>query len=369
MRTPVLLSLLLSAALASPASAQMPDLRDAPQPRPDAEEAALAQARAAAWQDYALRVAGDLARSDGARDLALAALLQATARPGEEGAAGARSTSAVAAGAPSTAAAAEADAERWRTQAAARGANDVVTQQLLLAAAHARGDADAAVAAARRWQALSPGNLAPLMHQGLDAIAVLAAAAQAGHNAPDPYPMMRWAAAALTRHPPTAAEWAAFGDGPRPDAAANAAVWASSLYVGWLLPGYQDVLGACTGRQLDAPGRAGACGHLAGLLLARPQTVLDERIGLSMARALTRSAAERAPLDARRRGVDWRQEQLAELVAREEGDAAAAERQARLLADPAIDSEDALVRRILADAGLAQEPPAAWRAPWERAPR
>ena len=167
----------------------------------------------------------------------------------------------------------------------------------------ASGEPEAATAAARRWQALSPGNLAPLLHQGLEPAQVLAAAAGSSRNAPDPWPTLRWAAGVLTRHPPTPAEWAGFGEGAAPSPAAQAAVWTSSL-LPLLLPDHRGVMEACSGRQLRLQGRAEACRHMAGLLLAAPQTVLDERIGLSMARALTRSAAERAPLDARRRGVD-----------------------------------------------------------------
>src|SRR5690606_21376879 len=112
--------------------------------------------------------------------------------------------------------------------------------------------------------------------------------------------------------PPTAAEWAAFGEGPRPSAEAGGATWAASLQA-LLTPDYRGLLGICTGSQLRLAGRSEACRHVSELLLSRPQTVLDERIGLSLARALTRSAAERAPLDAQRRGVDWRQEQIAVL--------------------------------------------------------
>jgi hypothetical protein len=104
---------------------------------------------------------------------------------------------------------------------------------------------------------------------------------------------------------------------------------------------------------------------MAGLLLARPQTVLDERIGLSLSRALAGSAAEIAALDARRRGVDWRQEQLAELAMREDG-AAGAAAFARRLADSSLTTEDAMTRRVLSDAGIQSEPPASWQAPWQR---
>lgn len=345
MRLRVLLPCLLAAALASPALAQLPDLRREEQPTPQELERARRQAEA--WEAYALRVARALGRSDGARDLALATLLDAGARAPDGDAP----------------APASAEAVRWRDAATTRGAGDVITQQLLLAAGLASGDQALAAAAARRWQQLAPGNLAPRVLQGLAPEVLLAAAAQSDHNSPDPYPLQRWIASALRPHPPTAADWAAFGEGARPSAQAHAALWASSL-AAVLVPDYRGVLGACTGRPLRAPGRTEACRQLSSLLLARPQTVLDEQIGLSLARALSRSAAERAPLDARRRGVDWRQEQMAGLAERGEG--GDGEAFARALADPSVQSEDALVRRLLSEARLAQEPPPDWLAPWER---
>src|SRR5690606_12005470 len=303
-----------------------------------------------------------------------------------------------------------------------RGASDVTTQQLLYAAAAVAGEADAATAAAGRWQALEPGNLAPRLLQARDGASALAAAQAADHHRPDPLALQRWATSALARHAPTAAEWAAFGEGPQPADAVHAAAWAATLPP-LLAPDYRPVLGACTGRGGPGP-RAAACSQLARLLLARPQTVLDERIGLSIASAQA-TPAELAALDARARGIDWRQEQLAVLAEREDGrdgtllarllagpqtgpagriglsfagaqatpadlaalDARArgidwrqeqlavlAEREdgrdgtllARLLAQPGIDGEDALARRMLAEARMAQEPPADWRAPWQR---
>ena len=339
MRIRFLLPLLLLPALAAPALAQVQQ-----PPEPTEAELQRAQQRAEAWQAYSLRVARALGRSDGARDLALAAVLEATARPhpGADALAG--------------------EAERWRADAASRGAGDTITQQLLVAAGMVGEDQATALAAARRWQALEPGNLAPLMLQDLDAGAVLAAAAQSARNTPDPYPLQRWIAGVLRRHPPTAAEWTILGEGQRPSNDAHAAGWAASLQ-GLLLPDYRDVLAACSGRQLGAAGRAAACGRMAELLLARPQTVLDERIGLSIAREQARGAEEAAALDARRRGVDWRQEQLGELAMREDGDGDAF---ARAVADPSIDTEDALARRLLAGAGVAVVPPADWQAPWQR---
>ncbi|MBJ7575385.1 hypothetical protein [Luteimonas sp. MC1828] len=340
MRIRLLLPVLLSTALAVPAFAQSPAPRE-----PSEQEMQRAQQGAEAWQAYLRRVAKAVGRSDGARDLALAALLEAQARPHD-----AADESGL-------------DPERWHAEAAAKGAGDLITQQLLLAAAMVGDDQALGNAAARRWQALSPGNLAPLMHLGLDMDALLDAATRASRNAPEPYPLQRWAAGVMRRHAPTAAEWAAFGEGAKPSADVNAAVWSSSLSV--LLPDYQPVLRACAGRAPGAAARADACRHIAGLLLAGPQTVLDERIGLSLARALAASPAEIATLDARRRGVDWRLEQMAELAKQDDGPGGAAAF-ARLLADTSVTSEDTMARRMLAEAGVPAEPPASWQAPWQR---
>lgn len=334
MRLRLLLPLLLAPALAAPAAAQAP--REAS--GPDAADAR----RAEAWAAYATRVARSLARSDGSRDLALAALLGALAAPAGEGPL-------------------DGELPRWREAAAKRGASDVTTQQLLYAAAAVAGEADAATAAAGRWQALEPGNLAPRLLQARDGASALAAAQAADHHRPDPLALQRWATSALARHAPTAAEWAAFGEGPQPADAVHAAAWAATLPP-LLAPDYRPVLGACTGRGGPGP-RAAACSQLARLLLARPQTVLDERIGLSIASAQA-TPAELAALDARARGIDWRQEQLAVLAEREDGRDGTL--LARLLAQPGIDGEDALARRMLAEARMAQEPPADWRAPWQR---
>lgn len=341
MRIRFLLPVLLLSVLALPALAQAPGASE-----PNEQELQRAQQGAEAWQAYLLRVAKAVGRSDGARDLALAALLEAQARPYAPGSANGL------------------EPDRWHAEASAKGAGDTFTQQLLVAAATIAGDQVRAVEAARRWQALAPGNLAPLMHQGLEAAALLDAAASTNRNAPELFPLQRWAAGVMRRHAPTAAEWTAFGEGAKPSAEVNAAVWSSSL-TGAMTPDYEPVLRACAGRVLRAPGRADGCRHMAGLLLTRPQTVLDERIGLSLARALAASPAERAALDARRRGVDWRREQMAELAMRDDGPGGAAAF-ARLLADTSVTSEDTMARRMLAAAGIATEPPASWQAPWQR---
>lgn len=340
MRIRVLLPVLMLSAFAASVSAQAPAPRE-----PDAQELQRMQQGAEAWQAYLLRVAKAVGRSDGARELALAALLEAQARP--YAAANARGL----------------DPERWRAGAVAKGRDDLVTQQLLLAAARVADDQARGSEAARRWQALSPGNLAPLMHQQLDTAALLDAARGANRNAPELYPLQRWAAGAMRRHAPTAAEWARFGEGAKPSADVNAAVWSSSLSV--LLPDYQALLRACDRRAPGAAGRTDACRHVAGLLLARPQTMLDERIGLSLARTLAASPAEITTLDARRRAVDWRREQMAALATQDDGPGGAAAF-ARLLADASVTTEDAMARRMLADAGIPAEPPASWQAPWQR---
>src|SRR5690606_41599659 len=80
MRIRFLLPLLLLSALAAPALGQTPS-----ESAPTQAELQRAQQRAEAWHAYGLRVATALGRSGGARDLALAALLEATAKPSGPG--------------------------------------------------------------------------------------------------------------------------------------------------------------------------------------------------------------------------------------------------------------------------------------------
>src|SRR5690606_4531740 len=110
----------------------------------DADPATLAQATAV--EAYTTRLAGSLAGSGSARELALAAAL----RDMTEAARRSQATDDAAPGDP--------HAQAWRRAAAAKAGQDILANQLL-AGSGAAADNAMRRAAAGRWQAADPGNL------------------------------------------------------------------------------------------------------------------------------------------------------------------------------------------------------------------
>lgn len=301
---------------------------------------APAPAQAAAHLAYGQRLATTLAQEGGARELALAALLVAAA---EEDAG--RSP----------------QVEAWRRAAAAAAGTDVLANQLLVASAASDEDAIAREAA-RRWQAAEPDNLIPLLHAGLTIDALLAQAGGASRADAGLYPGVRWIASAWRRHPPQAAEQAAMTGGQPLDLEEAAAVTAMGLWAATAMPGYAPLVEACDQRMLRAlPARRGDCRHVALLLADRSTSIADQAAGLAMLRALASSAAERDEVDARARRMDWRMLQWGRLARQQPRDGAG--QFARLLADASVTSEQQLVDRVLAEGGVAPEPPADWTPP------
>ncbi|NZA26161.1 hypothetical protein H0E84_07160 [Luteimonas sp. SJ-92] len=308
-----------------------------------AQEDAAAAAHRAWLQGLVARLADD----GGPRDLALAALLRDVVRQGEGDAP----------------VAADPQTRIWRETAFARAGTDVVALNLIAAGA----GADEAVRgrALARWRQLEPGNLAPwLLDDGAGVDASLGAARTTrgfnGHF----FAQLRAIVAALDRHPP-APEQAALLIGV-PDAPATsqgyAAAMGMSLLVARTLPALQPLSEAC--REAIAAGpvseRGAAC-RSAARLLAGADMMLLRMVGLGMAEDLAADAdAQRAAREARRR-FDWQMLEWGRLsVAAEAG---GLEDLVRLLADPAITGEPALVERLLTEAGIPLQPPAGWQPP------
>lgn len=324
-----------------------------------AQEQAREQARQQAWQAYTARVAAALGRSDAARDLAFAALLDDVARQPAEPAL----PSGDAPSRPAEAAPASGQSTRWRQLAAQKAGQDVLANQLLIAASRG-SDANVRLEAARRWQALEPQNLAPLMFQGLGVDALLAAARSTTHSDLHMYDSVRWMQATLLRHPPSLAEQRALaGDGAF-HGEEYAALSAMGLWSASVMPPYQALAQACEGNALRAsPGRAADCRHVAQALVAQPATALEHSIGLGIQRTLAATSAERAQADAARRRLDWQMQQWGRVSGQAEREGAA--QFARLLGDPTIKREQQLVERVLQEAGIVPDPPAGWRSPWQ----
>ncbi|MGJ4803165.1 hypothetical protein [Luteimonas sp. SDU82] len=301
--------------------------------------------QAQAHQAYLQRVAGALSRERGARELALAALLRA---------AGTQADASSAATAP------DPQAQAWLKTAAARPDAGLPVLRLLTAAA--APDDGLRPAAARRWQAAEPGNLMPLLHAGLDIDALLAQARTASRADGGMYEDVRWIAATLRRHPPDAAEQAAMTGGQEFHGDEAAAVAAMGLWAASATPDYAALVEGCGQATLRAlPARGEDCRRVAVLLAEHSTSLAGEHAGLAMLRALASTAAERDAVDARQRGMDWRMLQWGRLARQQPRDGAA--QFARLLADATIDSEQQLVERVLAEGGVAPEPPPGWVPP------
>ena len=315
----------------------------------DADAAQLAQADA--HQAYMQRLATGLARDGGARDLALAALLRRASAPRAQ--------------APDDPSAPvppppDAQAEAWLRAAAAKAGDDPVANRLLMLAAGA--DDGVRFEAARRWQAAEPDNLMPMLHAGLTVDALLAQARKASRADAGMYPSVRWIASAWQRHPPGAAEQAAMGQGQPVHIDEAAALSAMSLWAASAEPGYDALVEACSQQMLRAmPARRGDCAHVASLLADHSTNIADEHAGLAMLGALASTPAERSDLQARLRRMDWRMLEWGRLG--QQQPRYGAEQFARLLADPAIASEQQLVERVLAEGGVAVDPPPGWAPP------
>ncbi len=345
-----LFCLLVLLSCAAVARAQMP----VPDALGDANADARWQAAEAASQAYYTRVANALAAKGQPRQLAFAATLRqiATLPPAQAAQPGGD--------APSQASPRDPLVAQWRSLASARAGKDVLANVLLM---QADTVADAAVRseAARRWQQVEPGNLAPLLFAGMPVGSLLAEARSRSGFDLHFYDQVRWMQSALLAQPPTAAERAVLG-GEEAPIDEFAAIAASGIVAATAIPSLQPLVEGCRGAALSTtPTRRGDCAHVAALMADGSDTGIGSSVGLAMQAQLASNAAERAAVDARRRRFDWQMSQWGRVSAGQPRGGAA--QFARLLRDPAIRTEQVLIERVLADAGVPLDPPAGWQMP------
>ena len=346
-----LLTIVLGGLLLPAAQAQAPyaGFDDSQAPASGAADAAAD----AAWAGYLQRSASALAATGQARDLAFAATLRGVSIDA--------GTAEVAGDVPSTAAPADPQAEAWREAAAQKAGADVLANVLLM-----QGDGVAStqrrVRAAQRWLAAEPQNLAPLLFRGGGSEALLADARGARTFDLHMLPQVRWMQAALLRHPPTAAERAAFAADGDYDPREHAAILAVSIWSAVAFPGLQSLMQDCAPEAArgDAA-RLRDCRHVAGVMAGASDTQLGRMLGLALLERTASTPAERADAQARQRIQHWQMLEWGRATAQLPRDGAA--QYARLLADPSIDNELALVERALQEAGIPATPPAHWQPP------
>lgn len=303
---------------------------------------AIAAERAA--RNYHARIAAGIAASGQPRDRALASVLRMIAieEMGQP--------------APN-----DADARAWREAAAARAGDDVLANALLMMGAEGPDDPVREQAAAR-WALAEPGNIAPRLFQDEGVEALLANARGFDRFDLHMYDQVRWIQSRLVAHPPTANEQSLmFGD-EAGSIEEHAAISAMGMWAAVAIPSLQDLAQACDGPDLDATSsRRADCDYLARVLVGASDSSLGRMLGIDMLARMAANASERAEAQALRRRMDWQMLEWGRIAAQQPRDGAP--QFARLLADPRVRTEQDLVERILAEAGVPLDPPAGWQPP------
>ena len=295
------------------------------------------------WRNYQQRVAVLLAETGQPRDLALAAGLQDFASIDAEGQIPDNATTAA-----------------WRRAAAQNAGADVIANSMLMMGEDAGGALREAVA--RRWAQAEPDNIAPRLLLQDGAEIVLAQARDMRRFDLHMYDQVRWIQSALLRHPPSAAERAVLlGDGGG-TVEEHAAISAMALWSAVAVPSLQPLTQACQESALrSAPARRADCPHLARVLVGYSDSTLGRMLGTGMLERMAGNASERAEAQALRRRMDWQMLEWGRIATAQERDGAA--QFVRLLGDPSVQTEQDLVERILAEAGVPLDPPAGWQPP------
>lgn len=316
----------------------------------DADSMQMQAARSASDGWYT-RAASALAATGKPRALAFAATLLAVANWQPPIAPGADD------GQPSQPVPADPRIGKWRAQAAASAAKDVIANALLMT--DDKGSSIRAQAAAR-WRAVEPDNLAPLLMSNVDVDALLAQARTARRFDLHYYDKLRWMQQALVAHPPTPAELATLTGDDTPTPAELAIVTATGIDAATAMPGLGPVSQACRSDASRAmPQRGEDCRHLAQVLAHASDTLLGSSFGIAMLARLANSPAEVATARELRRQYAWRQQQWLELTRKQPRDGMPDF--VRLLADPAIKSEPQLIERLLQENSIPLQAPAGWQ--------
>lgn len=317
---------------------------------PENQDAAAMQAVQTASQAWYTRSAHELAATGKAREQAFAALLLQVAdwKPPMEAQADDGRPSQPAPGDPRIA--------RWRALAAAHAGNDVIANALLVSSM----DASVRRQAAARWRASEPDNLAPLLWQGLNGDALLAAVRGSKQFDLHYYEKLRWMQQALLSHPPTPAELAVLNQVSQAPVAEIAMVTVMAIDTATMMPGLQPLLAACRQDAIGASVRRSEdCRQLGLLLRDQSDTQLGVSIGLGLMKRLASTPAEQADADAHRREFDWRLQQWLALTAGQPRDGIP--EFLRRFEDPSITAEPQMINRLLQENGIPLQPPAGWQ--------
>lgn len=296
------------------------------------------------------RLAERIAQEGGPRELALAAWLEQVADDGESAAA-ARSPTA------------DTRAAAWLKAADAGAAGDVLTNNLIAAAAAVAHDANLRQAAARRWEAAEPDNLAPRFIAGDTPAMILAGVSANSRFDLHWLDQVRWIAQTLARYPDLLdSRDRAAGAAAGLSAEDEANGFAVAITSAFTLPAFGPVVDACRGKELvAAPSRRGSCLLLGQRLRDASDIVLGQMVGSAIVRAAGNDPATARENERKRRRIGWLQQQDAALAGNTPS-GQMAQLRARLR-NTTITSEIQAMEHDLSAAHIPLDPPAGWQAP------
>lgn len=244
------------------------------------------------------------------------------------------------------------------------GSDDPLALSIALQHGQSIGDKAQVQAAARRWHALEPDNLAPLLWLEAPVAETLASARHARRYDSHAYAQIRFMIQAFERTPMNAGEVAALQDGHLYGDEARAAVTAFAIWAAYGIPAFQDLASTCRGDALQAATtRAGDCRHMGQVMATTADVGIAQSIGIGMLARAASSPAETAEAVGLRRTYDW---QLQQRYGDQLDDRQLSEDLAtmlRLLRDPGIRTEMQMSQAMLRERGVALTPPTDWQPP------
>ncbi|HEY2344776.1 MAG TPA: hypothetical protein VGH80_02710 [Xanthomonadaceae bacterium] len=303
--------------------------------------------------DYHRGLAQALSAENQPRSFALAALLWETGFWGDAAANATSATNSDAHGDPQLLA--------WRKTAEAHAGSDVLADEVLAGLADEARDPQGQRAAAKRWAAAEPDNLAPLFFSDDAAETVLAAVRSRNRFDLHWLELVRWIAAAVERYPQLVDSQDLEQDGQRFPLEEVAESEAQAM-AATVIPEFTPIVQACKGAALSlTPTRRADCDALGHVMADASDTWVARQIGIDILERTTTDPRALAALQAAKRRAQWQLQKegvLAETQPRRALDSHHA-----LLADPAIRTEMQLIERTLEDAHVPLDPPAGWQSP------
>ncbi|RZA36935.1 MAG: hypothetical protein EOP92_02900 [Lysobacteraceae bacterium] len=256
------------------------------------------------------------------------------------------------------------DALARRLVASVQTSDDAVALSVAAQAGAASGDKALVATSTRRWQALEPDNLAPLLFSATPAEELLIAARGATRYESHGYAHVRLMSATFERVPMVPGEISAKTSQEYPTPELRAGVSAFAIWAAQGFPSLRTLTDACKNDALEStPTRRVDCLHVARTLARHSDNMLTTSVGIGMLRRAADTPEDQALANALDRNNAWQQHKYYEVLSSGRRTIEEMEETMRLLHAPGIESEIQLREAALLERGIPLVPPAEWKAP------